>query len=178
MKNQEGIVRRQIGERIHQRRRELGLSAEALAKRLGVSKSTVGRYEQKGVSPERTGLLISLSEVLDTSFDWLVGGGPAEAGKSVTAYARELDEHIRRALTRIRRSGLEREQEELFVGTLGYFIDYFGVLAGHYGKAVRGAGRPREGRGRPGPPFPLPAGVGRPGRGTLPAGDAGAGRAA
>ena len=137
MKNQEGIVRRQIGERIHQRRRELGLSAEALAKRLGVSKSTVGRYEQKGVSPERTGVLISLSEVLDTSFDWLVGGGPAEAGKSVTAYARELDEHIRRALTRIRRSGLEREQEELFVGTLGYFIDYFGVLAGHYGKAVR-----------------------------------------
>lgn len=137
MKNQEGIVRRQIGERIHQRRRELGLSAEALAKRLGVSKSTVGRYEQKGVSPERTGLLISLSEVLDTSFDWLVGGGPAEAGKSVTAYARELDEHIRRALTRIRRSGLEREQEELFVGTMGYFIDYFGVLAGHYGKAVR-----------------------------------------
>ena len=91
MKNQEGIVRRQIGERIHQRRRELGLSAEALAKRLGVSKSTVGRYEQKGVSPERTGLLISLSEVLDTSFDWLVGGGPAEAGKSVTAYARALD---------------------------------------------------------------------------------------
>ena len=77
MKNQEGIVRRQIGERIHQRRRELGLSAEALARRLGVSKSTVGRYEQKGVSPERTGVLISLSEVLDTSFDWLVGGGPA-----------------------------------------------------------------------------------------------------
>lgn len=137
MKNQEGIVRRQIGERIHQRRRELGLSAEALARRLGVSKSTVGRYEQKGISPERMGILISLADVLDTSLDWLVGGGPSEGNKSVTAYARELDEHIRRCLTRIRRSDLEREQEEMFVGTLGYFIDYFGVMAGHYGKAVR-----------------------------------------
>lgn len=137
MKKQEGIIRRQIGERIRQRRRELGLSAEALARRLGVSKSTVGRYEQMGVSPERTGVLISLADVLDVSFDWLAGGGPSEGTRSVTAYSRELEEHIRRALTRIRRAGLEREQEEVFIGALGCFIDYFGVMAGHYGKAVR-----------------------------------------
>ena len=44
---------KQVGERVKERRTELNLSMGDLGKRLGVNKSTIQRYESKGVDPEK-----------------------------------------------------------------------------------------------------------------------------
>ncbi len=53
-----------IGRRMRKLRTEEGISARELARRLGVSRSTVQRYEAGGIDPGKTGLLIGISGVL------------------------------------------------------------------------------------------------------------------
>ena len=55
---------KQVGERVKERRTELNLSMGDLGKRLGVNKSTIQRYESKGVDPEKRYLVISLAEAV------------------------------------------------------------------------------------------------------------------
>ncbi|MGM9619531.1 MAG: XRE family transcriptional regulator [Oscillospiraceae bacterium] len=59
-----------LGERIRQRREELGLSRLELAELLGVSRSAVGNYEI-GISAPREEVLLKLFEVLQTEPNYL-----------------------------------------------------------------------------------------------------------
>lgn len=61
------------GERIKQRRKELGLSAEYLAKKLKVSAATVYRYENGGIEKLPVDILEPLSQALDTTPSYLMG---------------------------------------------------------------------------------------------------------
>lgn len=61
------------GERIKQRRKELGLSAEYLAKKLKVSAATVYRYENGGIEKLPVDILEPLSQALDTTPAYLMG---------------------------------------------------------------------------------------------------------
>ena len=56
-----------IGERIKQRRKELGLSVGEIAERLGKNRATIYRYESGGIEDLPTQVLESLAKALDTT---------------------------------------------------------------------------------------------------------------
>lgn len=62
-----------IGERIKQRRKELGFNAEHLAKKLGVSRSTIFRYEKGDIEKVPVEVVSVLAEILNTTPEYLMG---------------------------------------------------------------------------------------------------------
>ena len=62
-----------IGDRIAQRRKELHLTLEDIAKKVGVTKSTIQRYEVGKISSPKIAVLKSIANSLDTSYSWLIG---------------------------------------------------------------------------------------------------------
>lgn len=62
-----------IGERLLQRRKELNLTLEDIAKRVGVTKSTIQRYEVGKISSPKIAVLKSIAYALETSYSWLIG---------------------------------------------------------------------------------------------------------
>lgn len=63
----------EIYERIKQRRKEIGLSAETVAEKLGVSPATIYRYENNDIKKFPTDILEPLSKVLRTTPAYLLG---------------------------------------------------------------------------------------------------------
>ena len=73
-----------IGQRIAQKRKELGLSQEALGDRLGVSRQSIYKWESDSALPE-VEKLIALSKLFGVSVGWLLGveeGAAPEAAPS------------------------------------------------------------------------------------------------
>ena len=62
-----------IGDRINYRRKQLGLSAETIAARLGVSPATVYRYENSEIMNMRSDRLGPIAETLQTTPAYLMG---------------------------------------------------------------------------------------------------------
>ena len=62
-----------IGERIKKRRKELGLSAEQVADKLGVSPATIYRYESNDIVNMRIDKLEPIANILNTSPAYLMG---------------------------------------------------------------------------------------------------------
>ncbi|OOF87529.1 transcriptional regulator [Rodentibacter ratti] len=58
-----------IGKRIQLRRKELGISAEVLAEKIGVSQQQFSRYE-RGVTKMNVNHLVEIAIILDTPIDW------------------------------------------------------------------------------------------------------------
>lgn len=63
----------EIYERIKKRRKEIGLSAETVAEKLGVSPATIYRYENKDIKKFPTDILEPLARVLRTTPSYLLG---------------------------------------------------------------------------------------------------------
>lgn len=63
----------EIYERIKLRRKEIGLSAETVAERLGVSPATIYRYENNDIKKFPTDILEPLAKVLHTTPAYLLG---------------------------------------------------------------------------------------------------------
>lgn len=61
-----------FGQRLRELRQKKGLTQRELAKRLGISPSAVGMYEQGRREPENS-LLSELCRILDTTTDYLIG---------------------------------------------------------------------------------------------------------
>lgn len=61
-----------IGQRIRQRRQELGLTQEQIADKIGVKKNTISNYECDISSPNE-GTMISLMELLECDANYLFG---------------------------------------------------------------------------------------------------------
>lgn len=61
-----------IGQRMGQKRKELGLSQEALGEQLGVSRQSIYKWESDSALPE-IGKLIALSRLFGVSVGWLLG---------------------------------------------------------------------------------------------------------
>ena len=59
-----------IGQRIAQKRKELGLSQEALGSKLGVSRQSIYKWEADSALPE-VDKLIALSRLFGVSVGWL-----------------------------------------------------------------------------------------------------------
>lgn len=74
------------GERMKQRRKEIGFSAEKVAERLGVSPATIYRYEKGDIEKVPVDSLAELAKILQTTPAYLMGWeeqpAPAPAKKS------------------------------------------------------------------------------------------------
>ncbi len=62
-----------VGQRIKDRRKELGISADELAKRLGKDRSTVFRYEKGDIEKLPIDILEPIAAVLHTTPAYLMG---------------------------------------------------------------------------------------------------------
>lgn len=62
-----------IGQRIKKRRKELKMSADELAKRLGKDRSTIYRYEKGDIENMPIDILEPIAEALSTSPQYLMG---------------------------------------------------------------------------------------------------------
>ncbi|HIR84796.1 MAG TPA: helix-turn-helix transcriptional regulator [Candidatus Galloscillospira excrementavium] len=94
------------GQRIAQKRKELGLSQEALGEELGVSRQAIYKWESDASLPEIE-KLVALSARFSVSVGWLLGveetpGGPAEAaganGELTGAQLKMVEEIVDRYL--------------------------------------------------------------------------------
>ena len=61
------------GERIKYRRKQLGISADELALQIGVSRSTVFRYENGDIEKLPANTLIPIADFLRTTVEYLMG---------------------------------------------------------------------------------------------------------
>lgn len=62
-----------IGQRIKQRRKEMGLSADELGKKLGKDRSTIYRYEKGDIENLPLDLLEPIANALETTPQYLMG---------------------------------------------------------------------------------------------------------
>lgn len=67
-----------VGQRIAQKRKELGLSQEGLGERLGVSRQSIYKWESGGTLPEIE-KLVNLSRIFSVPVGWLLGEEDAAA---------------------------------------------------------------------------------------------------
>ena len=72
-----------VGQRIMQKRKELGLSQETLGEQLGVSRQAIYKWESDATLPEIENL-IALSRIFSVSVDWLLGEEPSSAPKELS----------------------------------------------------------------------------------------------
>ncbi len=80
-----------VGQRIAQKRKELGLSQEALGERLGVSRQAIYKWESDAALPEIE-KLVNLSREFSVSIDWLLG--EEDARPELTAEQLRMVEEI------------------------------------------------------------------------------------
>lgn len=69
---EEYVMRSTLAVRLRNKRREKGLSAEALSKKSDVAASSIRKYEMGIVVPSVLAVMY-LAEVLEVTIDWLVG---------------------------------------------------------------------------------------------------------
>lgn len=86
----------EIYERIKERRKELGLSAETVAEKLGISPATMYRYEKNDIKKFPIDILKPLADVLHTTPSYLMGWS-----ENVVQYT-ELSSHEKAVITAYR----------------------------------------------------------------------------
>ena len=88
-----------VGQRIALKRKELGLSQEALGERLGVSRQAIYKWESDAALPEIE-KLVNLSREFSVSIDWLLGeeSGAAEKPELTAEQLRMVEEIVGRYL--------------------------------------------------------------------------------
>ena len=129
-----------LNEKIFYCRRKAGLSQEALAETLGVSRQAVSKWETGDAVPEIAKLL-SLAKAFDVTTDWLLSEEEPEEENADTSYYQEtVNWGSNDTFT-----GAERFEQaaddwmERVPGVLGKLVRKFGWLAGVY-IAAGGAG--------------------------------------
>jgi transcriptional regulator with XRE-family HTH domain len=71
----------ELGKRIQELRKADNISQNDLARRIGISKAQMSRYEVKGVQPPAD-ILNKIADVLNTSVDYLINGNTDEKAKA------------------------------------------------------------------------------------------------
>lgn len=80
-----------VGERIKQRRKELGLSADELAEKLNKNRATVYRYESSDIERIPAEVLKPLSEILQVSPEYLMGWSEEEEKNGLDRLVRDIE---------------------------------------------------------------------------------------
>jgi transcriptional regulator with XRE-family HTH domain len=126
----------QVGQRIKERRGDLGISMPELGRRVGVNKSTIQRYETDGVDPKRTMIINGLAEALLTTPEWLTGLSEEKEYDSKTLCQREIEEHIKKYLDTVTNVVKGEPHQELLTNFLGKIIDLYSVLCHYFADAM------------------------------------------
>ncbi len=71
-----------VGKRIKQRRKSMKMSADQLAERVGVSRSTIFRYEKGDIEKVGPDVLKGIAKVLNTTPSFLMGWDDIQESKS------------------------------------------------------------------------------------------------
>lgn len=100
-----------IGERIKQRRKEIGLSAEQVAEKLGVAPATVYRYESNDIANMRIDKLEPIAKALNTTPAYLMGWEESENKKKTIEAL--LDQKPRQAVIMYKDGSGKQETKEL-----------------------------------------------------------------
>jgi transcriptional regulator with XRE-family HTH domain len=74
-----------IGQRIKERRKDIKMSAEELAKRLGKDRSTIYRYEKGDIENLPLDILEPIAEALETTPAYLMGWEQVQKNNNVIA---------------------------------------------------------------------------------------------
>lgn len=93
-----------IGERIKQRRIELGLSVDEVAEKLGKNRATVYRYESNEIENLPVGTLEPLAKILETTPAQLMGWDDKEQDK---IYRKIFANNLRRYLDKVNKTQRE-----------------------------------------------------------------------
>ena len=104
-----------IGQRISQRRKELKMSADELAKKLGKDRSTVYRYEKGDIENLPLDILEPIAEALETTPAYLMGWEKAIEEKPVET-ANKLAELF-----------LRLEMDDGYAKMMGMLDEYFSL---------------------------------------------------
>lgn len=67
----------EIGNRIKYLREKFGLNKTEMAKRIGVDRTTIGRYEKGEIFPNLD-VLLNIKDKFNVSLDWLAGADTEE----------------------------------------------------------------------------------------------------
>lgn len=136
MKDRE--LRKTIGKRARQRRQELNLTQPYVAEKMGVTASTILRYENGTIDNTKKMVLEGLAEALHVSVEWL--RGETDEYESDVTDGRELE--IRDMVQKIVKrfpTGLLKDEDSfakdlLFMMLQQYdlFLDSFQFACGHY----------------------------------------------
>ena len=84
-----------IGDRIRNRRKQLRMSVDELATRLGKDRSTIYRYENGDIENLPLDLLVPIARALDTTQQALMGWDDDEKTESLSKEKLELIEQIK-----------------------------------------------------------------------------------
>ena len=109
-----------LGPRIAVLRREAGLSQAELARRLKISPSAMGMYEQGRREPSAE-ILVAMARELDVSTDYLLTGQPrtaAESERTAQAILSRVDDTQRKLDSRRDRPFSRQELAVLFAALL------------------------------------------------------------
>ena len=131
-----------IGYRIKQRRKELKLSADIVAEKLGVSRSTVFRYEKGDIEKVPTTILEKLAEVLKTTPAYLIGW-ESENNSAYTKMLHEsfdsLNSYRKRKVidfSKLQLSEQNREKSKIYSidENYTYYVDVLGSVSAGTGE--------------------------------------------
>lgn len=137
MKSKEMFSPKQVGERVKDRRIELGLSMPELGKRIGVNKSTIQRYEADGVDPKRTMIINGLAEALLTTPEWLTGLSDDKEYDSYTVCQKDLEKHIKGYLDTVTSTVKGEPHQQLLTTFLGQIVDLYAILAQYWAVSMK-----------------------------------------
>ena len=137
MKTKEMVSPKQVGERIKERRTELGLSMPELGKRIGVNKSTIQRYEADGVDPKRTMIINGLAEALLTTPEWLTGLSDEKEYSIYTVCQLDLEKHIKGYLEAVTNTVNGEPHQQLLTTFLGQIVDLYTILTKYWAVSMK-----------------------------------------
>jgi repressor LexA len=107
-----------LGERIKQRRSELGLTLEDVGEQLGVHRSTVLRYERGDTARIPLDTIEKIAEILHTTPSWLLGWDDEDDGldpdiRLIARSMQDMPQDKRRMLVKIIKTMSDIADEEL-----------------------------------------------------------------
>ena len=137
MKTKEMFSPKQVGERIKERRTELGLSMPELGKRIGVNKSTIQRYEADGVDPKRTMIINGLAEGLLTTPEWLTGLSDDKEYSIYTVCQLDLEKHVKGYLEAVTNTVNGEPHQQLLTTFLGQIVDLYTILTKYWAVSMK-----------------------------------------
>ena len=147
MKKTDMFTAKQVGERIKERRLELGLSMPELGKRVSVNKSTIQRYEADGVDPKRTMIINGLADALLTTPEWLTGLSDDKEYDGYTLCQMDIEDHIKKYLDTVSSTVKDEPHQQLLTSFLGDIIDLYSVLCHYFANAMAEVDRVAEDEG-------------------------------